>query len=112
MNRSAYALAELIVAITLLSIGLLTASGTALLATRWMGEARAEEIAVTHAMAILDSLAAVPSPASHATHIDGFDVRWTVAPQGGGRNVMLSIALPARYNGRIIEFESYLPRVR
>jgi len=112
MNRSGYALAELIVAVTLLAIGLLTAAGTAVLAMRWLGQARAEEIAVTHALAILDSVAASPAAAAGSQSVDGVEFRWSVASEATGRTVRISAHSPGLGTDSPLELELYVPRIR
>lgn len=109
MNRPAFALTELIVAIVLLSLGLLTASGTAMLASRWLREARAEERAVGHALAILDSLSSVAVPANGSEQIDGMTFQWTVAGQQGAHHVRITAAFAGSTAMQPLEFELQIP---
>lgn len=74
-------LVELIVAMTVLSIGVLGLAGAALLGQRTFATAAAVERAVGAASVVLDSLMHVPAPTAGAIAMAGADVDWSVAAE-------------------------------
>lgn len=56
MVRRGFSLVEVIVALTLLSVGLLGISAAGLLSARWLNDAQLREAAVNRATSLLDSL--------------------------------------------------------
>jgi prepilin-type N-terminal cleavage/methylation domain-containing protein len=81
-QRPGFSLVEVIVALTVLSVGLLALAGTSALAQRAFAGADATERAARAAAAIIDSLMLEPEPASGSRALYGTTVHWTVAAEG------------------------------
>lgn len=89
--RGAFALVEAVVALTLLGIAAAASGAASSWASRRILDARATEEAAAAAELVLDSLVATPSPASGSTRLDGCDLAWTVAGDGGARRIELRV---------------------
>ncbi len=76
--RWGHSLAELVVATTVLGVGLSAAGAAAVTAHRWTERALLRERAYLVAMATLDSLVQEPAPFGGAATIGALDVRWRV----------------------------------
>lgn len=81
--RSGFSLVEAIVALTLLTVGLLGAVATQSLAARLLREAEARGGAVDLAGAILDSLLVVAAPTDGEREEGTFRARWQLLRLGG-----------------------------
>ena len=83
MVRWAFSLVEVIVAMTVLSIGSLAVTASTIVSVRTFNRAEQQENALREAEAVLDSLLAAPaaSPGSRAsTHLT---LSWTVSDSSG-----------------------------
>lgn len=94
VTRAGHSLAELIVAVTVLGVGLGSVSGASVFALRRTNDALQRERAVILAVATLDSLAALAAPASGELHVSGIRLQWVVDPGPGGGDIRLW-AMPA-----------------
>lgn len=79
MNRGGFSLAEVIVAMTLLSIGTLGVAATGLVAAHAFTRAEMRERTLHHAESILDSLAALRASSSGTRTLYGAEVSWSAA---------------------------------
>lgn len=92
--RSGFSLAEVIVAMTLLSIGTLAVAATGFVAAQAFTQAELQERVSREAEAILDSLVASPQSGAGARTMNGASLVWTAADSGGV--VTMRVTLPAR----------------
>jgi prepilin-type N-terminal cleavage/methylation domain-containing protein len=81
-QRPGFSLVELIVALTVLAVGLLALAGTSALAQRSFASAQATERAVRAAATVIDSLLREPDPAPGSRALYGAVVHWTVTADG------------------------------
>ena len=88
VNRGGFALIEVIVALTLLSVGLLGIAGSAALAGRLMREAEADEQASTEAAQVLDSLTQQRAPTSGFRQAGRVRLTWTVNTDSTGTSTI------------------------
>src|SRR5262245_56332935 len=84
VKRSGFGLIEVIVALTLLSVGLLGVAGSAVLAGRLIREADADEQAMSEAMPVLDSLTLQRTPSSGSRQAGRARLVWTVSTDSAG----------------------------
>lgn len=87
--RAGSSLVELIVALTVFTVGLLGLAGAAALAQRSFNRAALLEHGTVLAAAVLDSLLRVPDPAAGAVRSGPVSVTWTVASDSTMRTVRL-----------------------
>lgn len=80
--RSGHSLAELLVAMLVLVIGLGASAGAVGLGLRWTARAVALQEAAARAGFLLDSLAIAPEPASGGEGARGLAAEWQVVPAG------------------------------
>jgi|GEM_PF-547017 len=99
-------LVEAIVALTLLSVGLLGILGSQLMAARLLREAEARAGAIDLAGTILDSLLAVPAPTGGERREAGYTARWSVAPAAGSSRIEILIQYQDGTASRELRFES------
>lgn len=78
MTRPGHSLAELLVALTLLGVGLAATGAAMLAAYRHTGKIMMRERALVCAAALLDSLVAVEEPADGGRQEAGLELRWHV----------------------------------
>jgi prepilin-type N-terminal cleavage/methylation domain-containing protein len=84
VKRSGFALIEVIVALTLLSVGLLGVAGSAVLATRLLHEGDASEQALSAALPVLDSLSLLRAPAAGSQQAGNVRLVWGVSTDSVG----------------------------
>jgi prepilin-type N-terminal cleavage/methylation domain-containing protein len=101
-----FGLVELIVALTVLSIGLLALAGTAVVAQRAFTSAAATERAVMAAAAVIDSLLYEAEPAAGTRVLDGTRVRWAVSRTGDLVRVETRVDVTAGSEPRSLVFHS------
>lgn len=110
-----FSLVEAIVALTLLTIGVLGAAATQSLAARLLREAESRADAVSFAGSILDSLLMVPAPAGGVRDQGRHRARWSTEARGRGTLVELEVEYLAGAGTRVVRFEmlhlSPLPRI-
>lgn len=101
-RRDGFTLVELLVALVLLTVGVLGAMTTALLATRTLRGAEAHEAAVGTAWTVLDSLLAEPAPVDGSRVAGSQVVQWSVRGEGAGRVIELEVAYPEVDHPRVL----------
>jgi prepilin-type N-terminal cleavage/methylation domain-containing protein len=92
--RAGFSLAEVIVAMTLLSIGTLAVAATGFVAAEAFTRAEMQERVLRDAEAILDSLIALPQSGAGARSLHGASLVWTAGDSTG--SVTLRVTLPDR----------------
>ena len=90
-SRAGVGIVEVIVALMLLSIGLLGLVSTAIVAQRSFTRAAAVERSAHAAAALLDSVLATPAAASGRRTASGFKAEWEVSRTGGLVTVFVTI---------------------
>jgi prepilin-type N-terminal cleavage/methylation domain-containing protein len=97
MRRQAFSLAELLVALVLLAVGIAAFARAAGAVARLESRTVRRRAAATALTARLDSLATVPCDASMRglTALDGVQARWTATPDTARWLVQLDIDAPA-----------------
>lgn len=95
VNRPGHSLAEMIVAMSVLGVGLGSIGGASVFAMRRTDEALLKEQAVVLAMATLDSLTALPAPGDGSLQMPGIQVRWVVQAGDDGGDIQLSTVATA-----------------
>jgi prepilin-type N-terminal cleavage/methylation domain-containing protein len=83
VTRRGFSLVELVVALTILSLGILVLATAAAFAQRSFAGAEAIDRAARAAALVLDSLTREPAPADGVRHVDGMLVRWSATPDAG-----------------------------
>lgn len=92
--QSGFSLAEVIVAMTLLSIGTLAVAATGFVSAQAFSRAELQERVLREAEAILDSLVASPQSGAGARTMHGASLVWTAADSTAA--VTMRVTLPAR----------------
>ena len=100
-HRRGFTLLEVLVALVLLSIGILGVAMSAALVSRMVGDGSRLTLAATIAITRLEQLRAIPcaSATSGTTITRGIEERWSVAAMGAGLRaleVQLSVRYPLR----------------
>lgn len=90
-TASGFGLIELIVALTILSVGVLALTGAAVVAHRSFTSADAIERAAHAAAAVLDSLMHEHAPVAGERVAPGATVRWTVAAEADVRRITATV---------------------
>jgi prepilin-type N-terminal cleavage/methylation domain-containing protein len=89
--RRGFGLVEVIVAMTLLGVGVLSIAAGAAFASRIVSIAETEENAARLAATILDSLAVLPSWTDGVTDTDRLHARWSAGAAGDEATVVISV---------------------
>jgi prepilin-type N-terminal cleavage/methylation domain-containing protein len=89
--RAGFSLAEVIVAMTLLSIGTLAVAATGFVAAQAFTRAEMQEQVLRGAEQILDSLAALPGNAAGARDIHGAHLAWTAADSASAITMLVNL---------------------
>jgi len=89
--RAGFGLIELIVALLLISIGVLGLAGTAIVAQRSFNEAALRERSARAAAAVLDSLLHDAAPADGVRIAPGLSLAWSVSQGDGLTHVQLTV---------------------
>ena len=89
--RRGFGLIEVIVATTLLGVGVLSIAAGAAFASRTVSIAETEEAAARLAAAVLDSLAVLPSWTGGTLAGDRLLARWDAGSAGGEARVVISL---------------------
>lgn len=102
LRRRAFTLLEVLVALVLLSVGILGVSTSAALVSRMIGDGARLTLAATVATARLEQLRAIPcaSATAGAAVTRGVEERWSVAPMGGASLSALEVQLSVTYRLR------------
>lgn len=90
VSRMGHSLVELLVALTVLGVGLGSVSAANVFAMRSTNDALLRERAVVLAAATLDSLTALPVPAGGTRHVSGIRMEWLVDASTDGGDIHLS----------------------
>jgi prepilin-type N-terminal cleavage/methylation domain-containing protein len=93
-TQAGFSLAEVVVAMTLLSIGTLAVAATGLVAAEAFTRAELQERVLRDAEAILDSLIASPQSTAGARNVHGALLVWTAGDSTGA--LTMRVKLPAR----------------
>ena len=98
MSSRGLTLVEVLVALIILSVGLLAFAGTAARTTRLISDGRRLERAALAAWSELERLreGGCPEPGSGAATRGAFDVTWAVWADGGGASRRLQVVVRAR----------------
>jgi len=99
VKRSGFTLVEVLVAATLLAVGVLSLAASGTLAASLIGTAQRDEEAARLAGTLLDSLVLVPEPGHGTSYIGNMVAQWSGAAGG-------TITMTVRYG------DSGRPRVR
>jgi prepilin-type N-terminal cleavage/methylation domain-containing protein len=87
-----FTLAEVVVAMTLLTVGLLAVAASALTAAHMFARAEVQERALRTAESVLDSLATLPQHGAGELPIPGGQLIWSGSDGSGMITVRLSLA--------------------
>lgn len=103
-GRGGFTLVETLVAVVILAVGVLGATGTGVVAMRLLSRAEARQDAATAAAMLLDSLALLDDPGSGRATLGRFEASWSTA--GGEIEVRLhpagdSTADPSVFRGAV-----------
>lgn len=105
--RAGYTLVEVIVAMTLLAVGLVGIVAMEGLAVRWLREAEAHSDAIEVAGTVLDSLLTVAVPEAGERTESRYQVRWATEPVGMMTRIDLEVAYHDGTAGRRVRFEMF-----
>jgi prepilin-type N-terminal cleavage/methylation domain-containing protein len=94
VRRRGFGLIEVVVAMTLLSVGLLGIAATVTMAGKMVREGQADEGAALEAMQVLDSLTQQQHPAAGQRQAGRTSLVWTVSTDSSG---LSTIDLTVRY---------------
>lgn len=110
-----FGLAEVLVALVVLTVGIMGAVATATLAVRTLHMAAEREAAVRAAGVVLDSLLQVRSPSAGEREFPRHRVRWTVRTEGRVRRIALEVESIESGSSAPLRFEALhapaLPRL-
>lgn len=101
-----FGLVEVIVALTILSIGLLALTGAAAVAQRSFIGARALQEGTDAAAAVLDSLMREPSPANGARRVGRADTQWAIRQDSVATNILLTVLVSDGAHVRRLDFHA------
>ena len=105
VKQPAFALIEVIVALTLLGLALLGVTGSALLAARVLREAEATERGALQALQIIDSLSQLPNAQNGARQAGRLQLVWQISQDTSGVT-LLDVTVSQR-DGRDLRRTSY-----
>ncbi|MEX2610850.1 MAG: hypothetical protein WEA24_12955 [Gemmatimonadota bacterium] len=89
--RAGFGVVEALVALTVLSAGILAVTGVAAVAARHLGEAEDERRAARLAVRVADSLVLVPEPAPGIRAAGALVARWTLQPADKSTRLRLEV---------------------
>ena len=92
-RRGAFSLVEVIVALTLLSVGLLAVAASAAMAATVLRQSELAEEAAFAASQVLDSLAVAAAPVSARQSRGPLELEWTVSQSERTLHIDLSVAV-------------------
>ena len=105
-HPAGFGLVEVIVALTILSIGILALTGAASVAQRSFSDARALQEGTDAAAAVIDSLMREPSPIDGARRIGRAAAQWTIQPDSVATNILLTILVGDGPRARRLDFHA------
>lgn len=101
-----FSLVELIVALTILSIGMLALTGAAAVAQRSFIGARALQEGTDAAAAVLDSLMREPSPVDGTRRVGRADAQWSIRQDSVATDILLTIRVHDGARVRRLDFHA------
>ncbi|HSJ30455.1 MAG TPA: prepilin-type N-terminal cleavage/methylation domain-containing protein [Longimicrobiales bacterium] len=101
-----FGLVEVIVALTILSIGLLALTGAAAVAQRSFIGARALQEGTDAAAAVLDSLMREPAPVDGARRVGRVDAQWAIRQDSVATNILLTVVVSDGARLRRLDFRA------
>lgn len=107
--RAGFSLVELIIALLLLSMGLVALAGAAAVAQLSFAEAAAAEHAANAAAAVIDSLLREPGIQSGSAMHGAAEVQWSVTAGGGVERIHVTATVD--HAGLTREFEFHTARL-
>lgn len=106
-TRHGFGLIELIIALTILAVGVLGLAAAAVTAHRAFLTADALQRAGTAAAIVIDSLMREPAPAAGERSIDGVRVQWRAASAAAGvTDIYVTVEVAAAGTVRTVRFRS------
>jgi prepilin-type N-terminal cleavage/methylation domain-containing protein len=90
VNRNGFGLVEVIVAMTLLAVGVVSVAASASFASRLLRVSEDREAASRIAAALMDSLAALPNAGSGERDVERFHVEWGAGSASGTIRVVIT----------------------
>lgn len=106
ISRTGFGMIELIVALTILSIGLLGLAAAAAVAQRSFTGSHAVEQGADAAALVLDSLLREPAPVPGSRAIGRASVTWSVANDSAAAVIVLSVNVPNGAGSRQLTFRA------
>jgi prepilin-type N-terminal cleavage/methylation domain-containing protein len=106
VNRAGFSLAELIVAMTILSLGVLVLAAAATHAQRSFTDAEALDRAARVAATVLDSLVRVPDPQPGSLELDRVAIHWTMSPGSGVTTIRADVEVAGAGRSHRIVFHA------
>jgi prepilin-type N-terminal cleavage/methylation domain-containing protein len=105
-HAAGFGLVELIVALTILSIGMLALTGAASVAQRSFIGARALQEGTDAAAAVLDSLMREPSPVAGTRRVGRADAQWSIGQDSVATSIFLTIRVNDGARSRRLDFHA------
>ncbi|HSK19351.1 MAG TPA: prepilin-type N-terminal cleavage/methylation domain-containing protein [Longimicrobiales bacterium] len=105
-HPAGFGLVELIVALTILSIGMLALTGAASVAQRSFIGARALQEGTDAAAALLDSLMSETSPVAGTRRVGRADAQWSIGRDSVATNILLTIRVNDGASIRRLDFHA------
>jgi prepilin-type N-terminal cleavage/methylation domain-containing protein len=106
VKANGFSLAEVIVALTMLSVAVLSVSSAAAAGARWLREAEAETGAALFGSALLDSIAADARPGVGQDSSTRYQANWTVTDSAGSLIVKLAVSYIDGTRARAVALET------
>jgi prepilin-type N-terminal cleavage/methylation domain-containing protein len=104
--RDGFSLVELLVALTVLGVGILGLVAAATAAQRSFAEAAAEERATRAAAVVMDSLLRHSAPAAGERQLFGLGVSWETTAHGEYMDIVTTVEAAHGSNPRPLEFRA------
>jgi type IV pilus modification protein PilV len=110
-SRAGFTIVEVLVAILILSVGMLALAGTAAVVVRQTGSAARQTMAAAHAQSRFEQLRASPcaAMAGGADTLRGIVTAWTVTPVVRANDVTVTVTWPVSGGTRSRSYRSLVP---
>jgi prepilin-type N-terminal cleavage/methylation domain-containing protein len=105
-SRNGFSLVELLVALTVLGVGILGLVAAATTAQRSFAVAAAEERATRAAAVVMDSLLRESAPAAGERQLFGVNVSWATTAHGEYMDIVTTAEVARGSNTRSLEFHA------
>jgi prepilin-type N-terminal cleavage/methylation domain-containing protein len=105
--RDGFSLVELVVALTVLGVGVLGLVAAATTAQRSFAVAAAEERATRAAAVVMDSLLLASAPAAGEGQLFGLSVSWETTADGENMDIVTTVEAVHGSNTRTIQFHAH-----